>query len=98
MRRERNAHTGWHQSSELQNNFNKFNLTLNKLILLDNLWEQTLKGRSKFWVLEAVKGSTIIVKVKSATARHELLLKQQEVISVLNKNYSRPWIKKISII
>ena len=87
----------WHNSSELNNKFYHLNLKLNNLILLDNLWAVVLKNRAKFWELDSVQGGTIFVKVKSSTARHELLLKEQEIIKELNKKFKNPWIKKILI-
>ena len=88
----------WHNSSELTKKFCRLNLKLNNLILLDNLWPIVLKNRAKFWELDSVKGGTVFVKVKSSPARHELLLKEKEIIKELNKKFERPWIKKISII
>ena len=87
----------WHNSSELNNKFCHLNLKLNNLILLDNLWPIILKNRAKFWELDSVKGGTIFVKVKSSPARRELLLKEKEIIKELNKNFNKPWIKKILI-
>ncbi len=87
----------WHNSSELTKKFCHLNLKLNNLILLDNLWQIVLKGRAKFWELDSVQGGIIFVKVKSSPARHELLLKEKEIIKELNKNFSKPWIKKILI-
>ena len=87
----------WHNSSELTNKFCHLNFKLNNLILLDNLWQVILKNRAKFWELDSVQGGTIFVKVKSSPARHELLLKEKEIIKELNKNFNKPWIKKILI-
>lgn len=87
----------WHNSSELTNKFCRLNFKLNNLILLDNLWQVILKNRAKFWELDSVQGGTIFVKVKSSPARHELLLKEKEIIKELNKNFNKPWIKKILI-
>ena len=87
----------WHNSSELLKPYSRLNLKLNKLILLDNLWSALLKNRAKFWELDSVQGGTIFVKVKSSPARHELLLKEKELIKELNKRFDKPWIKKILI-
>jgi hypothetical protein len=87
----------WHESKELKNSFSKLNSQVNRLLLLDNLWEKVTGSRAKFWNLYAVKGNTVFVKVKVMAARHELLLKEKELIKELNKNFEKPWIKKISI-
>ena len=87
----------WHNSSELLKPYSRLNLRLKQLILLDNLWTALLKNRAKFWELDSVQGGTIFVKVKSSPARHELLLKEKELIKELNKRFSKPWIKKILI-
>jgi len=87
----------WHNSSELTKQFSHLNFRLNNLILLDNIWNIVLKNKAKFWELDSVKGGIIFVKVKSSPARHELLLKEKEIIKELNKKFNKPWIKKILI-
>ncbi|MDR0953680.1 MAG: DUF721 domain-containing protein [Elusimicrobiota bacterium] len=88
----------WHEASELQNKFSRINSQINRLILLENIWEKTLGSKAKFWVLDAVKGGTIYVKVKVTAARHELLLKEKIIVKELNKHFDKPWIKQISIV
>lgn len=87
----------WHKSSELLKQYSRLNIKLNNLILLDNIWNIVLKNKAKFWELDSVKGGTIFVKVKSSPARHELLLKEKEIIKELNKKFNKPWITKILI-
>ena len=87
----------WHSASEVTKQYSRLNLKLNNLILLDNIWSVVLKNKAKFWELDSVQGGNIFVKVKSSTARHELLLKEQEIIKELNKRFKSPWIKKILI-
>jgi hypothetical protein len=88
----------WHESKELKNSFSRLNSQINRLLLLDNLWEKTTGSKAKFWQLYAVKGSTIFVQVRVMAARHELLLKEKIIIKELNKNFDKPWIRKISIV
>ena len=92
-----NKEYNWHNSSELTKQYSLLNFQLNKLILLDNIWNIVLKNKAKFWELDAVQGGIIYVKVKSSPARHELLLKEKEIIQELNKKFNKPWIKKILI-
>ena len=87
----------WHEPSELKNSFSRFTGQINKLILLENVWARVTASKGKFWQLYAVKGSTIFVKVNVMAARHELLLKEKQLIEELNKSFDKPWIKKISI-
>ena len=88
----------WHETKELTNDFSKLNSQINRLLLLDNLWEKVTGSKAKFWQLYAVKGSTIFVTVKVMAARHELLLKEKTLIKELNKSFDKPWIRKISIV
>lgn len=88
----------WHESKELKNTFGRFNSQINRLLLLDNIWEKVTGSKAKFWNLYAVKGSTIYVKVTVMAARHELLLKEKTLIKELNKSFDKAWIKKISIV
>lgn len=87
----------WHETKELKNSFSKLNGTINRLLLLEAVWNNIVGTKSKYWVLEAVKGSTIYVKVTVMTARHELKLREKEIIKELNKNFDRPWIKQIFV-
>lgn len=88
----------WHESKELKNSFSRMTSQIDKLILLESVWAGVTAGKAKFWELYAVKGSTVFVKVNVMAARHELLLKEQQLITELNKRFQKPWIKKISII
>lgn len=88
----------WHKSDEIKSSFSKFNNTINRLILLDVLWNKVLGRKADYWVLDSVKGGSIYVKVTVMAARHELKLKEKEIIKELNKNFNTPWIKQIFII
>ena len=88
----------WHKSDEIKSSFSKFNSTINRLILLDVLWNKVLGRKADYWVLDSVKGGSIYVKVTVMAARHELKLKEKEIIKELNKNFNTPWIKQIFII
>jgi len=88
----------WHSSEEVSKNFYGLNHKLSRLLLLESLWDKVTAGRAKFWVLHAVKGGIIIVKVKSSAAKQELMFKKKDLIKELNKNFDRPWIREISII
>ena len=87
----------WHKSDEIKSSFSKFNNTINRLILLDVLWNKVLGRKADYWVLDSVKGGSIYVKVTVMAARHELKLKEKEIIKELNKNFNTPWIKQIFI-
>ena len=89
--------TIWHESNELKNNFNRLSSQVNKLVLLEDIWNKTLGSKAKFWQLYAVQKNTIFVKVKVVSARQELLLNKENIIKELNKNFQRAWIKEISI-
>lgn len=88
----------WHEPKELKNSFSKFGGTLNRLILLETVWNNVLGSKAKYWVLDAVKDGTVYAKVNVMTARHELKLKEKEIIKELNKNFEKPWIKRILVI
>ena len=88
----------WHQPKELKNSFSRFGGQINKLLLLENLWDKAVGNKAKFWQLYAVKGGVVYVKANIPAARHELLLKEKELIKELNKNFDKPWIKQLSIV
>ncbi len=88
----------WHKSEEIQYSFSRFNSQINRLLLLDGIWEKELGSKSKFWVLDAVKNDTVIVKVTVLASKQELLLREKEIIKSLNKYFDKPWIRQISIL
>lgn len=88
----------WHETKELKNSFSKLNGTINRLLLLEVVWNNVLGSKAKYWVLDAVKGGTVYVKVNVMTARHELKLREKEIIRELNKNFDKPWINQIFVI
>lgn len=90
----------WHETKELKNGFSKLTSQVDRLILLESFWLSVTAGKAKFWVLYGanIKTGTIFVKVNVMAARHELLLKEAQLITELNKNFDKPWIKKISIV
>ena len=88
----------WYKSQEIKNSFWKLNNTVNRLILLEAVWIKVLGKKADYWILDSVKEGTVYVKVTVMAARHELKLKEKEIIKELNKNFKTPWIKQIFII
>ena len=87
----------WHEAKEISGKFNRLNSQINRLLLLENIWEKVIGSKAKFWQLEAVQKNTVFVKVKAVTARQELLLNKETIIKELNKYFQKAWIKEISI-
>jgi len=88
----------WHETSELKNKFSRLTSQVDRLLLLESVWSRVTAGKEKFWNLYAVKGGTVYVKVTVIAARHELMLRENNLIAELNKSFDKPWIKKISIL
>lgn len=88
----------WRKTTELKNNWNRFNSKFTQLMILDRLWDQEIGARSKYWKLTAVKYGTLLVEVNVATAKQELMARSKTLVRNLNKNFDRPWIKNIKII
>ena len=78
--------TIWHEPSELTNSFNRLTSQVNKLVLLETIWNKVVGSKAKFWQLYAVQKNTIFVKVKVISARQELLLNKESIIKELNKH------------
>lgn len=87
----------WYASAHLKGRFNKLTNRLNRLLILDHVWTELVGNKAKFWVLHAVQHDTLYVKVKVAVAKNELVARQQQLISELNKHFDTPWIKRIEI-
>ena len=88
----------WHKSAEVKNSFSRMNGQINRLLLLETLWDKLAGSKARFWQIYAVKGGIIYIKVDIMAARHDLLVKERELVKELNKNFDKPWIKQISII
>ena len=88
----------WHSSQELSGRFNRLSGVLNRLLILEYVWNQQTGVKSRFWVLKAVQQGTLFVQVRASVAKNELLARRTQLIRELNKHFERPWIKKIEII
>ena len=87
----------WHSTHELENGYNKLTSRLNRLMILDHVWNQLVGNKKRFWVLKAVKEDTLYVQVKVSVAKNELIARRQQLIAELNKHFDKPWISKIEI-
>lgn len=87
----------WRSSQELDRSYNKLNRRLNRLMILDHVWNQLVGNKNRFWVLKAVKEDTLYVQVKISVARNELIARRRQLITELNKHFDEPWIGKIEI-
>ena len=87
----------WHSSADLQNRFSGLTRSLNRLLILDHVWNKLVGNRGKFWVLKAVQKDVLHVEVKNTVARSELIARRTQLITELNKHFDTPWIKKIEI-
>lgn len=88
----------WKSSQELTTPRSTLGRTLNRLMVLEYVWNQLVGPKGKFWVLHAVKKDTLYVQVKVSVAKNELTGKRRFLISELNKHFDTPWIKHIEII
>ena len=89
---------GWRSSQELAGAKNTLSRRLNRLMVLDYVWDQLVGSKGRFWRLHAVKKDTLYVQVKVSVARNELMARKAQLIQELNKHFESPWIKQIEII
>ncbi|MBR3631862.1 MAG: DUF721 domain-containing protein [Elusimicrobiaceae bacterium] len=88
----------WKKPAELNGKFNRLNNQLNRLMVLDHVWNKLIGTKQRFWKLKAVKGNVLYVAVQLAVAKNELTVKKETLINELNKYFDKPWIKKIEIV
>ena len=88
----------WNSAADLSRGFNPLNLKLNRLMVLNSVWQKIAGEKSKFWVLDTATNDAIFIKVKNAAAKHDLAGRSAEFVKELNKYFDKPWIKKIEII
>ncbi len=88
----------WRSSHELAAPRSTLGRSLNRLLVLDYVWNQLIGNKGRFWVLHAVKKDTLYVQVKVSVAKNELTTKRRWLIGELNKHFDTPWIKHIEII
>ncbi len=88
----------WASSAQLNNKYNRLNVRLNRLIVLDHVWTRLIGNKERFWKLLGVKGGSLYVAVKLSVARNELIGRRETLIRELNKHFDKPWIQKIEIV
>ena len=88
----------WRSSRELTAPRSMLGRSLNRLSVLDYVWNQLVGNKARFWVLHAVQKNTLYVQVKASVAKNELTGRRRWLISELNKHFETPWIKHIEII
>ncbi len=88
----------WYSSQELQTKYNRLSGTLNRLLILEYVWNRQVGAKGRFWVLKAVQQGTLFVQVRASVAKNELISKRRQLISELNKHFEKPWIKHIEIV
>lgn len=88
----------WNCASELEYKFNRINLRLNRLMILDHVWTQLVGNNARFWKLEAVKGNNLMVRVRVSVAKNQLNGQREQLVKEINKHFEKPWIDRIEII
>lgn len=68
---------------------------LNRLMLLDNVWQKEVGPMADHWVLEGVDNSMLCVRITSPVAEQELNIRKTSLIRNLNKYFDEPWIKGV---
>ena len=63
----------WNTPSELNGKYSRLNSQLNRLMVLDHVWNQIIGKKERFWKLTAVKANVLYVDVKLAVAKNELI-------------------------
>lgn len=97
MKFGQNPKKQWRSSQELDRSYNKLNRRLNRLMILEHVWNQLVGNKNRFWVLKAVKEDTLYVQVKISVAKNELIARRRQLVAELNKHFDEPWIGKIEI-
>lgn len=75
--------------------FKAIPLKLNRMLLLNSVWEKEAGAMAPHWELFGVRGNTVYVKPRSSAAWQELTLRSCGLMRSLNKYFERPWIKEI---
>lgn len=98
MKFGQNPKKQWRSSQELSSPKNALSRSLNRLMVLDYVWQQLVGNKSRFWVLHAVQKDTLYVKVNVSVAKSELIGKKNGLLRELNKHFETPFLKHIEII
>jgi len=88
----------WNSAEDLARGFNPLNHKLNRLMVLNSVWQKTAGAKSKFWILDAATNDAIYIKPSSSAAKHDLAARSGEIVKELNKHFDKPWIKRIEIL
>ena len=92
-----NRKPNWKKLSDYSTRSNRIGTQIDRLMILEYVWNQVVGERTRFWVLYAVQGGTLFVKVKAAVAKNELTGRRRTLIKELNKHFDTPWITHIEI-
>ena len=79
----------------LGSGFRAMPLKLNRMLLLNSVWEKEAGSMAAHWELYGVKGTVVYIKPRSCAAWQELTLRSTSLIRSLNKYFESPWIKAI---
>jgi hypothetical protein len=86
----------WTTTQDLVRSFSfRTGMQSDKISILNSIWEREAGALSKHWPLIGVKRGILFVKPKSAAAAQELRLRSPQIVSGLNKYFSRAWIKAV---
>ncbi len=70
---------------------------MQRLMILNAVWEKEIGYLSDCCSLSAVKDADLLIEAESSAASHELTMRSREIIKGLNKYFDRPWIRSIKI-
>jgi hypothetical protein len=68
-----------------------------ELTLLGRAWEAEAGGLAAMARIVALEQETLVVEVDSSTAHQELSLRRRELVRRINRHFSAPFLKRISL-
>ncbi len=85
----------WSSASDIKTRFNGMARSLDRLMILNTVWNKEAGRMSDHWNIDGVQDGTIFVKTKSAAAAQELSMRSTVMVKNLNKYFDSPWIRAI---
>lgn len=70
-------------------------LDLNKLFIIDYVWNNEMKEYSKYCDIFALDRRCLVLKVKNSIIKNEIFIKKDDILKKINKHFKSGFIKDI---
>jgi hypothetical protein len=81
--------------SEIVNRKFYKNIDLNKLFMVEYVWNNEVKEYSKYCKIFAVEKRNLVLKAKNSVIKNEIFIKKDDILKKINKHFKTRFIRDI---